>query len=327
VGIVVISITYLSLVIGELVPKRLALANPERIAAVLAPGMRTLSRLASPLVRVLSLSTDLLIRVLGIRLPGDSPVTEEEINLMIAQGARVGMFEPSEQEMVERIFRLADLPIGALMTPRREVIWLDLDEPADDVESTVVLSGHSHFPVARDGLDNVQGMVQAKDLLAQSLKDQAVDLQAVVRPALFVPETMSALELLERLREERAQVAFVIDEFGGFQGLVTISDLLGAIVGDVVQSEAALEPEAVLRPDGSWLLDGRVLIDELKDLLELDALPDEESGNYQTLGGMVMSYLGRIPTSGDSFHWRGWQFEVVDMDGHRVDKLLATPAR
>jgi putative hemolysin len=322
VGIVVLTITYFSLVIGELIPKRLGLNNAERVAARLAPFMRTLSRLASPLVRLLSLSTDLAMRLLRVRPKQETPVSEEEIKLLLQQGTRAGAFEPAEQEMVEHVFRLGDAKVKALMTPRPEVVWLDLDGPAEDARRVVATRGHSRFPVARGELDHVLGVVYVKDLLADGLDGQPFDLEANLRPALYLPETVTALEAMEQLRMNHTDAALVIDEYGGFEGLLTVEDILEAIIGDIVAPGELVEPEAVQREDGSWLLDGTLPIDEVKDLLGVDSLPHEGS-QYQTLGGFVMLCLGRIPSAGDHFSCCDWRFEVVDMDRLRVDKVLA----
>jgi putative hemolysin len=323
VGVVVLATTYLSLVIGELVPKRLALNNAEQIASTVAPAMRTLSRLASPIVRLLSLSTDLVIRILGSKQQRGAPVSEEEIRLLLQQGTEVGVFEPKEQEVVEHAFRLADETIDALMTPRPEVVWLDLADPVDEMLHTLASGGHSRYPVAQDDLDQVKGFVYAKDLLSQSLTGRPIDLQAALRPALFLPESITALDAIERLQETHVDVAVVIDEYGGFQGILTVNDILEALVGDISEAGVPLEPEAVQRKDGSWLLDGRLPTDEVKEILGLDSLPYEDRSYYQTLGGLVMLCLGHIPTAGESFSCFEWRIEVVDMDGLRVDKVLA----
>jgi putative hemolysin len=322
VGVVVVTITYFSLVIGELVPKRLGLNNAERVAARLAPFMRTLSRLASPLVRFLSLSTDLALRLLRLRPEQETPVSEEEIKLLLQQGTRAGAFEPAEQEMVEHVFRLADATVEALMTPRPEIVWLDLDDPADETRRVVATGGYSRFPVARGDLDHVLGMVYAKDLLTDSLDGRPFDLEATLRPALYLPETITPLEAVEQLKVNRTDAALVIDEYGGFEGLLTIEDILEAIVGDIPEPGELVESEAVQREDGSWLLDGMLPVDEVKDLLQIDSLP-YEGYQYQTLGGLVMLCLERIPSAGDHFRCCGWRFEVVDMDRFRVDKVLA----
>ena len=320
--IVVVGITYLSLIIGELVPKQIALNHAERISAAVAPFMRTLSWLGSPLVHLLSFSTQVVLRVFGIRPSAETSVTEEEIKLMIEQGTLEGVFEPTEQEMVERVFRLGDRTASALMTPRPDVVWLDPNEPAEEIQKKITADSHTHYPVAEGQIDRIIGLVNSKDLLSQNLSCRPIDLRSVLRPALFIPESMPAFDVLERLKQKRAHVAFVIDEHGGFQGLVTTSDILEAIVGDIPLPDETEEAEIIRREDGSWLVDGKVLADELKELLDVHTLPFEDENLYQTLGGLVMAFLGRIPKSGDRFDWGGFRFEVMDMDGHRVDKVL-----
>ncbi len=324
VAVVVLAITYLSLVIGELVPKRLGLNNAERVAATVAPSMRGLSRLASPIVRLLDGSTNLVLRVLRIRKEEAEPVSEEEIKLMMRHGTQVGVFEPEEHEMVMQVFRLADQTINAVMTPRPEVVWLDLDDPIDESRQLIASSGYSRFPVARSDLDHVIGLLYVQDLLATAIAGTPLELEGMVRPALFLPESVTALEAVERLKESRNDAALVIDEYGGFQGLLTTYDILEAIVGDLPAAGEAPDSEAVQREDGSWLLDGMLVVDELRDLLHLSELPYGGKAHYQTLGGLVMVALGRIPSPGDHFHCCGWRFEVLDMDGHRVDKILAS---
>jgi putative hemolysin len=284
--------------------------------------MHTLSRLASPFVRFLSLSTDLALRLLRVRPEQETPVSEEEIKLLLQQGTRAGAFEPAEQEMVEHVFRLGDATVEALMTPRPGVVWLDLDDPEEEARRVVATSGHSRFPVARGDLDHVLGMVYAKDLLADGLNGRPFDLEGNLRPTLYLPESITALEAVEQLRVNRTDAALVIDEYGGFEGLLTSEDILEAIVGDILAPGELVEAEAVQREDGSWLLGGMLPIDEVEDLLGVDSLAHERS-QYQTLGGLVMLRLGRIPSAGDHFHWCGWRFEVVDMDRLRVDKVLA----
>ncbi|MBN1956518.1 MAG: HlyC/CorC family transporter [Anaerolineae bacterium] len=319
VGIVVLTITYLSLVFGELVPKRLALSRPERIASVVARPMRMLAKVISPGVCLLNLSTEAVLRIGGMPISSGQPVTEEEIKVMVEQGARAGIFKPAEHEIVKRVFRLDDRRASTLMTPRIEIAWLDVNNPLEEIRRRIAASDHSCFPVACDNLDNVLGLVKTKDLLAQSLGGRQIDLEAVLRPALFVPEGVSVLRVLERFKETRSHVALLIDEYGGLQGLVTVNDILEAIVGDISLPEEAVA-EIVQRADGSWLVDGKFLIDELEEFLRTGELLEERS--YQTLGGFVMANLGYVPAAGDSFEWAGWRFEVVDMDGYRVDKVL-----
>ncbi len=325
VGIVVVVITYFSLVLGELVPKRIALNNAERIAGRVAGPMLGLARLAKPLVALMSISTEGVLRLLRIK-PTDEPViTEEEIKLLIYEGAQVGIFEEVEQEIVERVFRLGDRRASSLMTYRMEIVLVDIEDDLETNLQKIIESGHSRFPVCKGSPDEILGILQVKDLFAQRQTGASVDLQAAIKPALFVPEGMGALELLERLQEKRSHLALIIDEFGGVTGMVTMNDVLEAIVGDVPTLEdREQDPRIVQREDGSYLLDGMLAVHELKDLLDLENLPEEEEVGYETLGGMLMNQVGGIPNVGDITEWDGWRFEVVDMDGYRVDKVLAS---
>ena len=322
VAVVVILITYFTLILGELVPKRLALNNPERIATSLAAPMRTLARIASPLVGLLRLSSDLVLRLVGVKPSNEPPVTEEEIKVMIEQGTQAGVFDAAEQDMVEAVFRLGDRRVGNLMTPRTEVIWLDLGDTSEENRKVILDSNHSIFPVAKGSLDQVIGLVQAKDLLAACLAGKDLVLEEVLSQPIYVPETMPALNVLEMLRESRVHTALVIDEYGGFQGLVTLFDILESIVGDIPDAGGPVEPEVIQRDDGSWLVDGMLPVDEFKEIFRLSSLPSEGRGYYQTVGGFVMAHLGRVPEAGDNFEWSGLRFEVMDMDGFRVDKVL-----
>jgi putative hemolysin len=326
-AIVVLIITFLSLIIGELVPKRLALNSPERIASTMAIPMHALARLASPAVYVLDLSTDAILRVLGMRPVAEPPVTEEEIRALIAQGTQAGMFEEAEQEMVERVFRLGDRRVSAVMTPRTEIVWVDSDDSLEEIQQTIAQSTHSRILVAQGSLDDVLGVVHAKELLLPLLRGEPLDLTATLRQPLYVPESMRALEVLELFKQSATHIALVIDEYGGVQGLVTPSDILEAIVGDLPEPGEQVDPLAVQREDGSWLLDGMLSIDDFKELFHLGRLPDEDQGVYQTLAGFVIMQLGRIPVVSDHFEWGGLRIEVVDMDGNRVDKILAHPQR
>jgi putative hemolysin len=325
VGIVVILITYFTLVLGELVPKRLALNNPEVIAMAVAQPMFTLSRLTSPLVKLLSKSSEGVLHLMGVKPKNEPPVTEEEIRVMIDQGTRAGVFEEVEQDMVEAIFRLGDRRVGTLITPRTEVIWLEVDDPIEDIQRKIMSSDYSRFPVAQGSLDHVIGLVQAKDLLAKTFSGEPLNLQEVMVQPLYVPETMPAFKVLELFRESRVHTALVIDEYGGFQGLVSLFDIMEAIVGEIPEIGEITEPEIRQREDGSWLIDGKLPVDEFKVLFHLKGMPDQERNYYQTLGGFVMTYLGHIPEAGDHFEWSGLRFEVMDMDGLRVDKVLIVP--
>lgn len=325
VGIVVLAITYLSLVIGELVPKRLALTRPEDIATAIAAPMQRLSVLAYPLVRLLSLSTDAVLRILRVQPSTAPPITEEEISLLIGKGIQAGVFEEAEQEMVEGVFRFADRRVSVLMTPRSEIVWLDVQDPFEEIQHQLEEAAHSRFPVGEGGLDNVLGVVYTKDLLPRSLSGQLTDLRAALRQPLFVPENARALSLLESFKQSGKHIALVVNEYGGMEGLVTANDVLEAIVGDMPSIFEPTEPQIIQRQDGSWLMDGMLPIDEFQELLDVRKLPDEKKVAYETVGGFVMAHLGHIPSAGDVFEWEGLQFEVMDMDGRRVDKVLVTP--
>jgi putative hemolysin len=321
-AIVVSLITYLSLVIGELVPKRLALNNPEQIACAVARPMRWLSRLTAPLVHILGISTDGLLKIMGVRASAEPPITEEEIRVLIDQGRQAGLFEESEQEMVSRVFRLGDRPIRAIMTPRIEIDWLDIDSPLSEIQRQVMESPYSRFPVSREGIDNCLGIVRVRDLLSAYVAGQPINLAVMLQTPLYISENTRVLEVLELFKQSGTHIALITDEYGGIQGLVTLNDLTEAIVGELPSSDNPEEPMILRRDDGSWLLDGLLPIDKLKALLHRDTLPGEETGRFHTLAGFVISFLGRIPTSGDYFEWDGLQFEVVDMDGNRIDKML-----
>ncbi|MGL4648274.1 MAG: hemolysin family protein [Caldilineaceae bacterium] len=324
VVVVVLLITYFSLVLGELVPKRLALNGAERIARRVAPVMAVLSRLTQPLVHLLSASTEAVVRLLGVKPSNDSPVTDEEVRVLLEQGAEVGIFEAIEEEIVGQLFRLSDLSIGALLTPRTDVTWLDVGDTPEEVGQKLSESNYSRYPLAEGDLDNVIGLVLVKDLFAASVRGQPMDLRAVMQPAVFIPDSMPALEALERLRQTRTHIALVIDEYGGLEGLVTLADFVEAIIGEVPDIGDVHDPEIVRRADGSYLLDGMLAIDRFQELLEIKELPEEDEGYYQTVGGFVMTRLGRVPTAGDSFDWDRLRLEVMDMDGRRVDKVLVT---
>jgi putative hemolysin len=322
--LVVLVITYLSLILGELAPKRLALADPDRVATAVARPMQALSRLALPVVRFLSASSDVVLHLVGARHSDEPPVTEEEVKILIEMGTQAGIFEQAEQEMVSAVFRLADRRVDSIMTPRTEITWLDLEDPEEKIRRTIIDSIYTILPVAEGDLDHILGLVQAKDLLARCLQEEALDLRAALVPPQFVPESKPALKVLDLFRRTHMNVALVIDEFGGLQGMVTLIDILEAIVGDLSGLGEEAEPEARQREDGSWLLDGLLPVDELMDLLKMTSLPVESRNQFQTLGGLMMASLGRIPQSGDHFEWQGLKFEVLDMDGFRVDKVLVS---
>lgn len=323
-GIVVLAISYLSLILGELVPKRLALSSPERFASAVAPAMRFLAHAASPAVRFLSCSTDLVLRLLPIGTPHEPSVTEEEIKVMIEEGTKVGEVDEAEQEMVEGVFKLGDRRVSELMTARPNVAWLDVNASPNDIQVLIQQSGHSRFPVSDGSLDRLLGYVDVKDLLNLYLGQKSFDVRACLRKAPFVPETIRALRALEIFQQQRSHMAFVVDEHGVFQGLVTLTDIVEAIVGDVPSQPKREEPHAVQREDGSWLVDGITPAYEFKELLGIRELPGEDEGEFTTVGGFVMARLSRVPQVGDHFDQDGRRYEVVDMDGNRVDKILVS---
>jgi putative hemolysin len=323
-GLVVLVITYFSLVIGELVPKRLALRHPEAIATYIAYPLRWFAKMASPMVHLLSLSTDAVCRLFGARSGGEPPVTEEEIKTLVQQGTEAGVFEESEQEMVEAVLRLGDKTARSLMTPRTQITWLDLEDSADRMREQIIASGYSRFPVAMGSLDKVEGVVQAKELLAQSLAGQGFNLKALMHQPLFVPRTVTALEVLELFKKSGQHIALVVDEYGGIEGLLTHHDILEAIAGDIPFEGKPTDPKAVQRHDGTWLLDGMLSVEEFKEIFNLEILPGEKRDAYQTLGGFVFTRMGRIPSVSDFFEWNGLRIEIVDMDGKRIDKVLVS---
>lgn len=325
IGVVVLIISYFSLVVGELVPKRLGLNSPEAIAMRVAGPMQFLSTLAAPLVRLLGFSTDRVLHLLRVRPATDPPITPDELIALIDQGARSGVFETSEQEMLEGVLSLDERSIGALMIPRTQIVTLDIDDPPDEIRRTIADSQHSQFPVIRENLDTVLGIVHVKHLLNQSLLGEPLNLNALLRPPLFVPESMSALRVLDLIRHSGNHLVLIADEYGGVEGMVTHNDILEEVAGTLPTSGPSLEPEALRRADGSWLLDGLLPIDDLKDIFLIPQLPDEDRSRYYTVGGFVMTQTGDIPKAGYSFTWNDLHFEVVDMDGLRVDKVLVSP--
>ncbi len=321
---VVAAITYLSLIFGELVPKRIGLANAEAVAAVVARPMRLLSVIAGPVVSLLSLSTEGVLKVFRLSTKADTTVTEEEVRIMIAEGAEAGVFDEAEREIVESVFRLADRRVGELMIPRPRVVWLDLEDPLADSLRQIATSNHSFYPVARGDLDQLEGVVSTRHLCARLLSGGQADLVAEMIEPTFIPETMTVLQLLDLFRTVSPHVAMVVDEHGTVVGLVTPSDILEAMVGDLADQGADQHPQVVQREDGTWLVDGLLPIEELDELFEVEEQADEdaEGGRVRSVGGLVMHRLGRIPMAGDYVLWHGLRVEVMDMDGRRVDKVL-----
>lgn len=326
-SIIVLSITYLSLVIGELVPKRIALSNPEGVASLVARPMNFVSSVTAPLVYLLSISTDWLLRILQIKSAAEPTVSEEEVRLLIREGARVGVFEIAEKDIVERTLALGDRKVNSLMTTRKKIVWLDIDSSFKAIRNKIAKKPHSHFPVCRDVLDKVVGIVRTKDLLAVFLIEEKIDLKKVLYKALFIPETTDVLKVLELFKKSGIHMALIVDEYGSIQGLISLTDIIEAIVGNIPSFEELSEKEIVKRDDGSWLIDGLIPIEEFKEHFHLRKLPGEKSGNYYTLGGFAMYKLGRIPASGDNFELENFRFEIMDMDENRIDKVLLVPLK
>ncbi len=310
--------TYLSLVVGELVPKRLGMRNPERVAVMVAPAMRRLSQISAPIVHLLSISTDGLLRLMGTPANPPPPVTDEEIYSLMEQGVEAGVFEANESSLVASVMSLDDQSVESLMTPRMDIEWIDLNDPLETTMSMIAASKHSRFPVATGSLDQIVGLVRSKDLLDSLIKGQPVQFNACMREPLFIPETATAAHALALFKQSGHHLALVISEYGGVEGILTLNNLVEQIIG------VTEKPGAIQRSDGSWLLDGLLPIDEFKSTLNITGLPQEEEGHYQTLGGFVMTYLGRVPVEADTFEVNGLRFEVMDMDGRRVDKVLVT---
>ncbi len=323
--VMVITITYLSVILGELVPKRLALINPEGIAMRVAKPMQVLARITLPLVKGLSASSEIVIRLLKIRMKDDPPISEEEINVLMEQGAEAGVFEESEAALVSNILRMDQQSISTIMTPHVDMVYLDLDDSEEEIKKKLIDSPHSFMPVCQGGLDHVVGILAAKDLLAKSLNGQLLDIAAIVKPPLYFSRTLSIAELLENFKKSDENIGLVVDDYGNIMGLVTLDDVLEAITSDILEKPDAID--AVQREDGSWLMDGMLSSEQLRQVLNIDdMLPGEDDDNFRTLGGFIMAHLGRVPKVTDHFEWGGFRFEVIDMDRNRIDKILISRA-
>ncbi|GAB4215539.1 MAG: hemolysin family protein [Synechococcales cyanobacterium] len=322
VALVVGVITYLSLVVGELLPKRIALNQPEAIACTVAPAMRWLAQLTAPVVALLSRSTDVLFRLLRIPLVSEAVISEEEIKGLIRQGTTSGVIAKVEQDMIERVFQLGDRSVQSLMTPRTEILWLDIETPVAELLPIIMESPYARFPVGRGSLDQLLGIVRGNQVLAAQLQGQDIVWETLVQPPLFVTENSHALKVLEQIKQSGIHLALVVNEYGGLEGLVTLTNLMEAIVGDLPSSESQDEPTAIQRADGSWLLDGLMSIEDFAVQFGLESALARDKGAFYTLAGFVIHTLGAIPQTGATFTWGGWDFEVVDMDGRRVDRIL-----
>ncbi|MEN9216760.1 MAG: hemolysin family protein [Gloeomargarita sp. HHBFW_bins_162] len=320
--VVAIGSTYMALIFGELVPKQVGLSYPEPIAIFMAVPLAWLSRVMAPLVAILSISAQTILTLLGIQPVQEPQVSEEEIRLLLQQGTEAGTFAESEQDLVERVFRLGDQRISALMTPRPDIVWLDLEDPPTKNQEEICHNPYSRFPVCQGDLDHVMGIVSAQDLLAQAIRHEPFDLTRLLTPPLYVPENTHALKVLELLRQSGSQMALVVDEYGVIQGLVTFKDILEALIGDIPSTDDEDEPAAIQREDGTWLVDGLLGVDKFQELFPVLELPENPS--YHTVAGFIIDHLGHIPHVAEHFEWAGLRFEIVDMDGNRVDKVLIT---
>jgi putative hemolysin len=324
ITLVVLVITYLTLIFGELVPKRLALNNAEAIASHVAKPMFFLSIIAKPLVFILSHSTETVLRLMRVQKTTGPPVTEEEIKIMLEEGTKAGVFERAELSMIEGVFDIGDRRVESLMTHRTDIIALDLDDPVAENLRKMIESGRSNFPAYERDLDDVVGMVSVKDILAKLVESGTVNIRASVTKPLFIPEAITVLKLLELFKETGVHVALITDEYGSIQGIITLHDILEAIVGDVRTLGEPVETQVVAREDGSWLIDGDAPVEKLKEALSVDSFPGEEERHYRTIAGLIMFILQRIPKTGDRIELEGLRYEVVDMDGNRIDKVLVT---
>ncbi|MFZ4529943.1 MAG: hemolysin family protein [Undibacterium curvum] len=325
-GIIVVGITFSSLILGELLPKRIAMQYPETVASLIAKPMQWLSRAMGPFVKILTMTTEALLRLMGLHQPKSNAVTEEEIAGMLQEGTDAGLFEKTEHEIVSRALRLDDRRVVALMTPRMDIDFIDIEESLEHNLAKIAASPYSRFPVCKGDLSNVIGIIHGGHLFDQAILGkslQGVDIANAVRPALFIPEALSAMQLLETFKKNRAELALVISEYGEIEGIVTLSDVLGALVGDVVAVDHHQDADCVQREDGSWLIDGGISFDRFREVLDTDVqFPEEASGSYHTLAGFVLTHFGYIPRASEYFEWEGFRIEVVDMDKNRIDRLL-----
>lgn len=323
--IVVCSITYFTLIIGELVPKRIGLYNPERLAQQMARPMYYLSLAAAPVVWVLSHSTNIMVRFLRLRGTSEPSVTTQEIRIMLAEGIKEGTVEEEEHDIIKRLFRFGDQDVGAVMTPRREIVGIDLDATPKENRQTILTLSHARLVAYRGNLDEAAGIIHVRSVLARLLADEPLNLSQAVKPVRFVSEHTSALKVLKYFRQTGEKIVLIVDEYGGVDGLITLDDILEAIVGDIPWEGESLEPDIIEREDGTWLIDGMVTTEEFRDLLNLQKLPGAEEGDFRTVGGWVTSHLDRIPAADEQFDWNHYRFRVINMDGSRVDKILVKP--
>ena len=320
---VVLIVTFIAITVGELVPKRIGQSNPEQIATVIATPMLILSKVTKPFVVILTVTTNTLLRLFGIGKHKEATVTEDEIEAILDEGSVAGLIEDQERELVKNVFRLDDRKLGSLMVPRSEIIFVDINDPEAESFNQIAQSVRSRIPVCDGGLDSIIGVLTAKTALSTVARGEKLSLQENLDPPLYVPETLTGMDLLEQFKQSRTHIAFVVDEYGGLEGLVTIQDIFDTLIGEIVtEGEEATDP--VQREDGSWLFEGDTSIPEIKDCLAIDELPEQDKGRYHTVSGLILLLLGKMPVAGDSVVLADWKLEVVDMDGRRIDKILAT---
>jgi putative hemolysin len=320
---VVLIVTFIAITVGELVPKRIGQSNPEQIATVIATPMLILSKVTKPFVVILTVTTNTLLRLFGIGKHKEATVTEDEIEAILDEGSVAGLIEDQERELVKNVFRLDDRKLGSLMVPRSEIVFVDINDPEAESFNQIAQSVRSRIPVCDGGLDSIIGVLTAKTALSTVARGEKLSLQENLDPPLYVPETLTGMDLLEQFKQSRTHIAFVVDEYGGLEGLVTIQDIFDTLIGEIVtEGEEATDP--VQRDDGSWLFEGDTSIPEIKDCLAIDELPEQDKGRYHTVSGLILLLLGKMPVAGDSVVLADWKLEVVDMDGRRIDKILAT---
>jgi putative hemolysin len=320
---VVLIVTYIAITVGELVPKRIGQSNPEQIATFIATPMLILSKATKPFVVILTVTTNTLLRLFGIGKHKEATVTEDEIEAILDEGSVAGLIEDQERELVKNVFRLDDRKLGSLMVPRSEIVFVDINDPEAESFNLIAQSVRSRIPVCDGGLDSIIGVLTAKTALSTVARGEKLSLQENLDPPLYVPETLTGMDLLEQFKQSRTHIAFVVDEYGGLEGLVTIQDIFDTLIGEIVtEGEEATDP--VQRDDGSWLFEGDTSIPEIKDCLGMDELPEQDKGRYHTVSGLILLLLGKMPVAGDSVILQDWKLEVVDMDGRRIDKILAT---
>lgn len=324
ITLVILFITYLSLILGELVPKRIALSNPEKIAMMVARPMDTLSRISVPIISLLSFSTELILKLLRIKPKEDTVVSEEEVKMLIKEGTEGGVFEVAEKNIVERTFRLSDRKANSLMTPRKQIVWIEKNSPFETIKNKISKNPRSFYPVCEKTLDNVIGIIRTEQFVTSYLRDEKIAFDKILHKPLIVPSNTPAFRVLELFKKTGIHLAIIVDEYGMIEGVISLGDILEAIVGDLPEVFEHEEKEIIKRDKNTWFIDGLLAIDEFKDHFLIKKLPGEQTGEFHTIGGYVMHELGRVPKTGDTFTIENYLFEVVDMDGNRVDKIILT---